>query len=116
MLVWTMDTNAVQTFKVVRLSDGKVILDEELYEDFDKNYKCLRTNHGTHHFHCMDFDEYVAGVVFDKEEDARQFEKKIPIMGPKPIQWGITQSNVGVGWATHVWRPGRVGSVGVGYP
>ena len=47
--------------KVVRLSDCKLILNEELYEDFEKNYKCGRTAHGTHHFHIMEFEHFIAG-------------------------------------------------------
>ena len=47
--------------KVVRLRDRKIILDEELYEDFEKNYKCKRTVNGTHHFHIMEFESFIAG-------------------------------------------------------
>ncbi len=53
--------------QVVRLRDRKVILDEELYEDFEKNYQFKRTNRGTHHFHMMEFESSIVG-----EGDARR--------------------------------------------
>ena len=56
--------------QVVRLSNGEVILDEELYEDFEKNYKCTRTAHGTHHFHIMEFDDFIAGGSCERTQSS----------------------------------------------
>eukprot|EP00966_Prymnesium_polylepis_P178384 4131171-Prymnesium_polylepis.1 len=39
---------------------------------------------GTHAFHAMEFDDYIAGACFDKEPDAKKFETQIKVMAPKP--------------------------------
>ena len=61
-----------------------MLFDEELYENFDTNYSCKRTANGSHHFHIMEFDDYIAGACFANESDAKEFEKMIPMMSPKP--------------------------------
>ena len=84
MLVWHADGDGCQFFKLLRLSDGAVLLDEELYENFDVSYKCERTRHGTHHFHIFEFEDYVAAACFARDSDANEFKSKIPVMCPKP--------------------------------
>ncbi|KAL1526331.1 hypothetical protein AB1Y20_015045 [Prymnesium parvum] len=84
MLVWCTDmSDNSQYFKLLRLGDGREILSEELYEDFEKNYHCKVTSRGTHRFHTMEFENYIAGVCFDDDSNAKEFEAKIPIMSPK---------------------------------
>ncbi|KAL3931465.1 MAG: hypothetical protein SGPRY_001115 [Prymnesium sp.] len=83
MLVWCTDMDSSQYFKLLRLEDGKVLLSEELYEDFDQNYSCKVAGQGSHCFHCMEFENYIAGICFDNESDAASFAQKIPVMCPK---------------------------------
>ena len=84
LLVWQTDADGFQWFKLLRLADGAVLLEEELYENFDLSYKCERTRHGTHRFHTFEFEDYVAGACFARDADANEFATKIPVMGPKP--------------------------------
>ena len=74
----------VQFFKLLQLSDGAELLSEELYENFEQNYRCERTLRGTHHFHIMEFEHTMAGACFAKDAEAMEFSKKLPIMAPKP--------------------------------
>ena len=83
MLVWFTDADTFQWFKLLRIADGHVLMEEELYENFDQSYHCLRTNHGTHHFHTMEFEEYVVGACFAKDTEANEFKSKITVMAPK---------------------------------
>lgn len=84
MLVWHTDPDGFQWMKLLRLSDGTVLLDEELYENFDLSYRCERTRHGTHHFHTFELEDFVVGACFARDADANEFKNKMPIMGPKP--------------------------------
>jgi flagellar biosynthesis GTPase FlhF len=84
MFVWQTAADGIQWFKLLRLSDGEVLEEEELYENFVLNYKTEKTQNGTNQFHIMEFEDYVAGVCFAKEADANEFKSKIPIMAPQP--------------------------------
>ena len=78
LLVWHSHKDGLSWLKLLRLSDGEVLFDEEMYENFDAFYSCKRTANGSHHFHTMEFEDYVAGVCFANEADAKMFEKMIP--------------------------------------
>eukprot|EP00966_Prymnesium_polylepis_P267093 6170445-Prymnesium_polylepis.1 len=43
VLVWCATLQGTQFFKLIRLADGMLALDEELYEDFHLNYVCKKT-------------------------------------------------------------------------
>jgi hypothetical protein len=84
MLLWHTDVDGFQYFKLLRISDGTVLLEEELYENFDLSYRCERTRHGSHQFHTFELEDQVVGACFNREADANEFKSKMPIMGPKP--------------------------------
>ena len=86
LLIWSLNQRSgVQHFKLVDIQSGEVKLNEELYENFELNYKAERTSRGTHHFHIMEFED-IMGVCFAHEADAMEFAKKVPIMAPKPTK------------------------------
>ena len=66
LLVWHQDIDGFQWFKLLRTSDGKILLDEELYENFDATYKDGKTKNGTHPVHTFEFEDYVAAACFAK--------------------------------------------------
>ena len=80
MLVWQADMDGVQTFKLLRISDGSVLFEEELYENFGDNYSCEKTTRGTHQFHTMELAEFVAGVCFANDADANGFKNMLSMM------------------------------------
>ena len=82
-LVWCTNKEGVQFFKLLALEDATELLSEELHENFEETYKCLRTTRGTHHFHTMEFEDYIAGACFARDAEALEFSKKMPVMAPK---------------------------------
>ena len=84
LLVWLTDADGFQQFKLLRLADGAVLLEEELYENFDATYKDGKTKNGTHPVHTFEFEDYVAAACFAKEGDANEFKSRMAVMAPKP--------------------------------
>ena len=80
MLVWVATKEGLSYLRLLRLSNGEVLFEEELYENFDQTYVCKKTQDGSHHFHIMEFEDYMAGACFAEEKDAKQFEQMMPVM------------------------------------
>ena len=59
LLVWHRDADGFQWLKLLRTSDGKVLLDEELYENFEQTYKVEKTRNGTHAVHIFELEHDV---------------------------------------------------------
>ena len=83
LMVWGARLNGSQYMKFMQQSDGRVLLDEELYENFISNCTFQKTNHGTHAFYTLEFEHSMAGVAFHADSDAQEFKKNLEIMGPQ---------------------------------
>ena len=82
MLVYCANSSGVQWVKVVQLSDGAQLLNEELYEDFNRTY-ASDGRAAQMAFHTMEFDGWVGGFCFARDAEAQQFASAVPASCPK---------------------------------
>ena len=82
MLVYCANSSGLQWMKVVQLSDGATLLNEELYEDFNRTYSS-DSRAAQMAFHTMEFDGWVGGFCFARDAEAQQFANAVPASCPK---------------------------------
>jgi len=82
MLVYCVSSSGVQWMKLVQLSDGATLLEEELYDDFDRTYDA-DSRAAQMAFHTMEFDGWVGGFCFARDAEAQQFASAVPTNCPK---------------------------------
>ena len=82
MLVYCSNSSGSQWMKVVQLSDGATLLNEELYEDFNRTYSS-DSRAAQMAFHTMEFDGWVGGFCFARDTEAQQFASAVPASCPK---------------------------------
>ena len=82
MLVYCANSSGLQWMKVVQLSDGATLLNEELYEDFNRTYSS-DSRAAQMAFHTMEFDGWVGGFCFARDAEAQQFASAVPTSCPK---------------------------------
>ena len=82
MLVYCANSSGAQWVKVVQLSDGATLLNEELYEGFDRTFRSDgRAAQAA--FHTMEFAGWVGGFCFARDTEAQQFANAVLASCPK---------------------------------
>jgi len=82
VLVYCSHSSGSQWMKVVQLSDGATLLNEELYEDFNRTYSA-DSRAAQMAFHTMEFDGWVGGFCFAHDTEAQQFASAVHASCPK---------------------------------
>jgi len=84
VLVWAADLDGCQYFKL-HTPGGKMLLNEEIHEDFASTYKAGRTITGTHAVHTCELGAAgVYALTFSAESEGAAFARKVSAMAPRP--------------------------------